>query len=97
MSRPGDGGADYLYSVSTSYDHLRRLADFLAARAPRPPAPPDAPDETLQDLVAACLRALLDPAEPEIRAGRDRVRELFVEAGVGADVDNSHWVNFSDD
>lgn len=49
---------------------------------------------------AACLRVLLDllpePAEPEIRAGRDRVRELFAEAGVRADVDG-HWASIFDD
>ncbi|MFC5007879.1 hypothetical protein ACFPIJ_59980 [Dactylosporangium cerinum] len=87
LPRPGDPGREYAYGVRTPYTSIRRLNEFLGAT-------PGGGEEArltrcFRDLIA---RGRIGDGLP-LRQARDRVQELFAEAGVPAEQTNWNWMN----
>ncbi|MFC4037751.1 hypothetical protein ACFO1B_04875 [Dactylosporangium siamense] len=87
LPRPGDPGREYAYGVRTPYTSIRRLNEVLGA----------APGGGEEARLAQCFRDLIAAGRigdgRPLRQARDRVRELFAEAGVPAEETNWNWMN----
>lgn len=92
LPQRGDPGRSYGYSVKTPYASLAALTNHLEQRL----GPGDSTTNPDDRLIACFTRlveqGVLGDGQP-LRANRDKVFDVFTEAGVPATNDDDHWFN----
>jgi hypothetical protein len=88
LPQTGDAGREYSYSVTTPYTSLPTLVAHLET----------SPGEGgFEERLTRCFKHLVQTGELagdlDLEVARDRVAARFVQAGVPAITDSSHWIN----